>query len=45
MALRSTKETAERLNSAPGTLENWRVQGRGPAFVRFAEKFVTATKI
>ena len=38
MALRSTKETAERLNSAPGTLENWRVQGRGPAFVRIGGK-------
>jgi hypothetical protein len=38
MALRPSKETAARLCLAEGTLANWRVQGRGPAFVRVGGK-------
>lgn len=38
MALRPSKETAARLCVADGTLANWRVQGRGPAFVRIGGK-------
>ena len=38
MALRPSKEIAARLCIAEGTLANWRVQGRGPAFVRVGGK-------
>ena len=38
MALRSSKETAARLRLAEGTLSNWRVQGKGPAFVKIGGK-------
>ena len=32
--LLDTKATAPRLGVAPGTLENWRVQGVGPKFIK-----------
>jgi predicted site-specific integrase-resolvase len=38
MALRTSKETAARLRISDGTLANWRVQGKGPAFVRIGGK-------
>ena len=38
MALRSGKEAAVRLCLAEGTLANWRVQGKGPTFVRLGGK-------
>lgn len=37
-SLKSAKETASRLCLAEGTLANWRVQGKGPAFVRVGGK-------
>ncbi|WP_439545010.1 helix-turn-helix transcriptional regulator [Sandarakinorhabdus sp.] len=33
--LLTTKETADYLRLAPTTLEHWRLDGRGPAFVRW----------
>lgn len=36
----STKEAANYLNSAPQTLANWRVKGRGPAFKKFGRRVV-----
>lgn len=33
-ALLSTREAARRLGLAAGTLQNWRIRGQGPAFVR-----------
>lgn len=38
MTLTSSRATAEKLCVAEGTLANWRVQGRGPAFVRIGGK-------
>lgn len=44
--LRTTEEAAERLGMKKGTLEVWRVQGRGPRFlklgraVRYPEEFL-----
>jgi len=38
MALRPSKSAAAILCIAEGTLANWRVQGRGPAFVRIGGK-------
>jgi predicted DNA-binding transcriptional regulator AlpA len=40
MVLRSIKETAARLGLAEATLANWRVQGKGPAFVKIGSKVV-----
>lgn len=33
-ALLDTREAARRLGLAPGTLQNWRLIGKGPACVR-----------
>jgi hypothetical protein len=38
MALKTSQETALSLRLAEGTLANWRVQGRGPAFCRIGGK-------
>jgi hypothetical protein len=38
MALKTIQETAFRLRLAEGTLANWRVLGKGPAFVRVGGK-------
>jgi len=38
MALKTSQEAALSLRLAEGTLANWRVQGRGPAFVRIGGK-------
>ena len=38
MTLIPSKETAARLCLAEGTLANWRVLGKGPAFVRVGGK-------
>ena len=38
MALKTSQETAFHLRLAEGTLANWRVQGKGPAFVRVGGK-------
>ena len=38
MALRPSKSAAQLLCVADGTLANWRVQGKGPAFVRVGGK-------
>ena len=38
MALKTSQETALSLRLAEGTVANWRVQGRGPAFVRIGGK-------
>lgn len=32
--LRDTKSAAERLSLKPGTLEVWRVQGKGPRYIK-----------
>ena len=32
--LLDTKATAPRLGVSPGTLENWRVRGTGPRFIK-----------
>jgi DNA-binding transcriptional MerR regulator len=32
--LLDTKTAAPRIGVSPGTLENWRVQGIGPAFIK-----------
>ena len=32
--LLDTKSTAPRVGVSPGTLENWRVQGIGPKFIK-----------
>ena len=32
--LLTTREAARRLGLAVGTLQNWRVRGQGPAFIR-----------
>jgi predicted site-specific integrase-resolvase len=34
----TSKETAARLRISEGTLANWRVQGKGPPFVRVEGK-------
>jgi hypothetical protein len=34
VALKSNTETAAELGIAPGTLDNWRVKGCGPHFVK-----------
>jgi hypothetical protein len=38
MALKTIQETASQLRLAEGTLANWRVKGKGPAFVRVGGK-------
>ncbi len=38
MTLKTSQEAALLLRLAEGTLANWRVQGRGPAFVRIGGK-------
>ncbi len=38
MDFMTTKELAELLQIAPGTLCNWRVQGYGPRFVKFGQR-------
>jgi hypothetical protein len=38
MALIPSKDAAARLCLAEGTLSNWRVSGKGPAFVRVGGK-------
>jgi hypothetical protein len=38
MALKTSQETALSLRLAEGTLANWRVQGKGPAFCRVGGK-------
>jgi hypothetical protein len=34
----TTAELAQRLSLATGTLENWRIRGHGPAWVRLSGK-------
>lgn len=36
----TTTEAARLLNISPRTLENWRVTGRGPTFIRLSSKCV-----
>ncbi len=38
MALSTSRETAARLRISEGTLAKWRVQGKGPVFVRIGGK-------
>ncbi|MFT7692261.1 MAG: putative DNA-binding transcriptional regulator AlpA [Candidatus Latescibacterota bacterium] len=38
--LLTTQEAAHRLGIAIGTLQNWRVRGEGPAFVKLGKKAV-----
>lgn len=38
--LLTTREAARRLGLAAGTLQNWRVKGRGPAFVRAGRRIL-----
>jgi predicted site-specific integrase-resolvase len=38
MALRPSKSAAQILCLSEGTLANWRVQGKGPAFVKIGGK-------
>jgi len=33
----STEQLAERWNMDPDTLKNWRVEGRGPAYVKLGK--------
>ncbi len=33
----STKEVSERLGFATGTLENWRLKGKGPGYRKFGK--------
>lgn len=40
----TSDETAIRLHLSPGTLSNWRVQGRGPRFVKFGAKVLYPEK-
>ena len=35
--LLNTREAARRLGLAAGTLQNWRIRGQGPAFVRLGK--------
>lgn len=35
--LLTTREAAHRLGLAAGTLQNWRIRGQGPAFVRLGK--------
>ena len=35
--LLTTREAARRLGLATGTLQNWRIRGQGPAFVRLGK--------
>ena len=37
------KETADRLRTVKGTLANWRVQGKGPKFVKIGRKVLYPT--
>ena len=37
-ALLTTREAARRLQLSPGTLQNWRNKGHGPAYVRLKGK-------
>lgn len=36
--LLSSKMAAQRMGISPGTLENWRCQGRGPAYIKLPGK-------
>lgn len=36
-SLLDTREAARRLGLAAGTLQNWRIRGQGPAFVRLGK--------
>jgi hypothetical protein len=36
--LLTTREAARRLGLSPGTLQNWRVRGVGPVFIRLKGK-------
>lgn len=38
--LLTTKEAAERLGLASGTLENWRVSGIGPRYVKVGSRSI-----
>lgn len=38
--LLTTKEAAERLGMASGTLENWRVNGIGPRYVKVGSRSI-----
>lgn len=37
-------QVAEKLRMSVGTLNNWRVQGRGPKFVKFGSKVLYPEK-
>lgn len=38
----TTKEAARILKISPNTMNNWRIQGRGPAFRKFGSRVVYA---
>ena len=38
VTLKDTSAAAEFLNHSPRTLERWRIEGRGPEFVRCGKK-------
>lgn len=40
MTLLTPDQAADRLNIPERTLKNWRVQGKGPAFVRYTARCV-----
>lgn len=40
MELLTTKRAAPLVGVTPGTMENWRVAGRGPRFIRAGRKIV-----
>jgi predicted DNA-binding transcriptional regulator AlpA len=44
MALLTTKQAAEHLLVAAGTLENWRTAGGGPKFVKLGRKVAYDTR-
>jgi hypothetical protein len=39
-SLLTTPEAARRLSIAVGTLQNWRIRGEGPAFIKLGRKAV-----
>jgi len=40
--MKNVTEAADYLRLSPQTLNNWRVKGRGPAFMKFGQRVVYA---
>lgn len=42
--LKNTQQAADHVNLEPKTLENWRCQGRGPAYVKLGSRVFYRTE-